>query len=84
MMRPVLTFSALVSAALFPWPLTALLALSVSLFEPLVPLSAGLLIDTFYYTPRPGVAPLFTMFGAALTVLAFFVRSRLSTGSIGR
>lgn len=84
MMRPVLTLVALVSALLFPWPLTALLALSVSLFEPLVPLSAGLLTDTFYYAPSSGGLPLFTLYGAVVTALAFFVRSRLSKGIIGR
>lgn len=84
MMRPILTFSALVSALLFPWPMTALFALSISLLEPLVPLSAGLLTDTLYYAPHSGALPLFTIFGAIATALAFFVRSRLSKGSIGR
>ena len=84
MMRPILTLAALVSALLFPWPLTALLALSISLFEPLVPLAAGLFADTLYYTPGSGGLPLCTIYGAAATGLAFFVRSRLSTGSIGR
>jgi len=84
MMRPVLTLSSLVSALLFPWPLTALFALSVSLLEPLVPFSAGLLTDTLYYAPSSGGLPLFTVSGAAATALAFFVRSRLSKGIIGR
>ena len=84
MMRPVLTLSALASALLFPWPLTALFALSISLLEPLVPLSVGLLTDTLYYAPSSGGLPLFTVSGAAVTALAFFVRSRLSKGIIER
>ena len=83
MMRGVLTLAALVSVVFFPWPLTALFALSVSLFEPLVPLSAGLLADTLYYAPSSGGLPLFTIYGAVATALAFFVRSRLSKGIIG-
>lgn len=83
MIRGVLTFATLVSVALFPWPLTALLALSVSPLEPLLPLSAGLLTDTLYYAPGSGGLPLFTVSGAVATALAFFVRSRLSKGIIG-
>jgi uncharacterized membrane protein YdjX (TVP38/TMEM64 family) len=83
MMRPALTLSALVSALIFPWPMTAILVLSVSLLEPLVPLSAGLLTDTLYYAPSSGGLPLFSIFGAIATALAFFVRSRLSKGIIG-
>ena len=79
-----LTLSALASAALFPWPFTALLALAVSLGEPLVPLAVGIVIDTLYYTPQAQVLPLFTICGALTTVVIFLVRSRLETSTIGR
>lgn len=82
--RAALTLSTLASVAFLPWPFAALLALSGAVIEPLLPLSAGLLADTLYYAPRWGELPLFTIFGAAATALAFLVRSRLSAGSIRR
>lgn len=84
MMRGILTISTLASAILFPWPLTALLALAAVPFEPLVPLAAGLFVDTLYYAPQAHAVPLFTLCGAAVTAIAFFVRSRLATGSMRR
>lgn len=84
MIRGVLTILSLVSAMFFPWPFTAILALIVSPFEPLVPLVVGLFVDTLYYVPQAGALPLSTLYGAAATALAFFVRSRLKTGIIDR
>lgn len=85
MTRAALTLSTLASVVFLPWPFAALLALSGSALEPLLPLSAGLLADTlYYYAPRFGALPLFTIFGAATTALAFLVRSRLSASSIRR
>ena len=83
MMRGVLTVLTFVSAVLFPWPLTALLAATSALYVPLLPLSIGIFSDTLYYTPAVGL-PLFTLGGTALTLIAFFVRSRLNTGIIKR
>jgi len=83
MMRGILTFSTLASVIFFPWPLTVLLAFASVPFEPLVPLAAGLFADTLYYTPSAGGLPVFTLCGAAMTIAAFFVRSRLVAGSIG-
>lgn len=73
-----------VSAVLFPWPLTASLALAVSLFEPFLPFAIGLLVDTLYYTPAFGSIPFFTLSGLLATALSFFVRSRLKADSIVR
>lgn len=84
MTRAAFALVALASVAFFPWPFAALLALSGSVFEPLLPLSVGLFADTLYYVPRAGAWPLFTLCGAAATALAFFVRSRLSAGSMRR
>jgi hypothetical protein len=56
----------------------------MSLFEPLLPLAAGLFVDTLYYMPHGGSVPLFTLIGAFVSVGAFFVRSRLKTSIIGR
>lgn len=83
MMRGSGTFLTVLSAVLFPWPLTALLALGMALFEPLLPLSAGLFLDTLYYTSHGGKLPFFTIWGAFVAAAAFFVRSRLKTGSMG-
>jgi hypothetical protein len=83
MTRGLVTVLTLISTVLFPWPFTALLALSLSLTEPLVPLAAGILADTLYYAPHAGSAPLFTLCGAAATGIGFLVRSRLKTSIIG-
>lgn len=84
MIRGTLTIFTFVSTILFPWPLTAILAIVASVFEPLVPLAAGLFADTLYYAPQSGAIPLFTLCGALLTIVAFFVRSRLKTSIIVR
>ena len=77
-----LTVSTFVSVIFFPWPLSVLLALVVSFFEPLVPLAAGIFADTLYYAPQAGI-PVFTLYGLALSVIAGAVRSRLSASIIG-
>ncbi|MEK7077198.1 MAG: hypothetical protein AAB967_03130 [Patescibacteria group bacterium] len=82
MMRGILTLIPFISTVLFPWPLTVLFALIASFFEPLIPLSIGLFVDTLYYAPQSGMIPLFTFYGVLATALAFGVRSRLKTGII--
>lgn len=77
MMRKVGTIATFISAMVFPWPLTAFLACALALSEPLLPLSAGLFTDTLYYAPQGAFLPLYTLFGAVVTGIAFFVRSRL-------
>ena len=84
MTRSLLTFLTFISVILFPWPLTALLALACSISVPLLPLAAGIFADTLYYTPQAHLLPLFSLFGALATAVAFFVRSRLETSSIRR
>ncbi|MFZ2167574.1 MAG: hypothetical protein WAV50_01745 [Minisyncoccia bacterium] len=82
MMRRVGTVIAFLSALCFPWPLTALLALSMALSEPLLPLAVGLFSDTLYYTPAVSSLPMFTLWGGLATGVAFFVRSRLRASII--
>jgi len=84
MRRGLLIIGVFVSTIFFPWPLTALLAIGSSLALPLLPLSTGIFFDTLYYTPAIGLWPLGTLCGALVTALAFFVRSRLNAGIIGR
>lgn len=84
MIRGMLTVLTFISAVLFPWPLMVILALVTSFFEPFVPLAVGLFADTLYYAPQAGALPLFTLYGALATGLAFFVRSRLKASIIGR
>jgi len=79
----ILTISTFVSAVLFPWPLTAVLALAVSFFEPLVALAAGLFVDTLYYVPQEGMLPIFTLSGLAVSVVATLVRNQLRAGPAG-
>ena len=81
-MRGILTILSFISAVFFPWLCTALLAVAASFFEPLVPLAVGLFADTLYYTPQAGVFPLYTLYGAVVTVAASFVRGRLSASPV--
>lgn len=82
-MKGSLTILAFISTVLFPWPFTAIIAIGASFIEPMIPLSIGIFADTLYYTSQSGAIPLFTLYGALATALAFFVRSRLKTGIIG-
>lgn len=79
-----LTLSTFVSIILFPWPLSALLAVVTSFFEPLVPIAAGIFADTLYWAPGAGALPTFTLYGLILSVITVLVRSRLSAGIIGK
>ena len=79
-----LTLDTFLSATFFPWPLTAVLALITAPFEPLVPLAVGIFIDLLQYVPHAYALPSFSIGGAVLTALAFFVRSRLNPSIIGR
>lgn len=78
----ILTISTFISVVLFPWPLTTILALITSFFEPIVPLAAGLFTDTLYYTPHAGSLPVFTLYGLGLSILSIFVRRKLRASSI--
>ncbi len=84
MMRGLLTVSTFIATLLFPWPLAALLALASASVESLVPLAAGIFIDVLYYAPHAARFPYFSLAGALVTALAFFVRSRLWAGIISR
>ncbi|OGG76252.1 hypothetical protein A2950_02260 [Candidatus Kaiserbacteria bacterium RIFCSPLOWO2_01_FULL_55_19] len=81
-MRGLITLLAFISALFFPWPLTALLAIIAAMREPLVPLALGIFVDTLYYVPSALSLPLSTLLGALVTVLAFFVHSRLRTSPV--
>jgi hypothetical protein len=81
MIRPLLVVLTCISTVLFPWPLTALLALCASVVEPLIPLSAGLLTDALYL-PQGVHLPVATLLGLLVTLLTYFVRSRLATSII--
>jgi hypothetical protein len=83
MIRGLLTVLAFISVLLFPWPFTVLLVLVAAFFEPLVPLAIGIFADTLYYTPHAGAFPVLWLYGALLTGVAYFVRSRIKTSIIG-
>ena len=83
MMRGALAVLAMAGVVLFPWPLAALLALGAGWYEPLVPFASGVFADALYYSSHAARLPLFTIGGALASVLAVFVRSRLSAGTIG-
>jgi hypothetical protein len=77
----VLLIAPFVSLVFFPWPLTAALAVAAAWFEPLMPLSVGLLADMLYHAPSTGW-PVASIAGACAAVVAFFVRSRMRTSII--
>lgn len=83
MRNGLLTITTFVSAVLFPWPLTVLLACITAFFEPLVPFAVGLFVDTLYYTPTAGMLPMFTFYGLALSITVVFVRSQLRSSTMG-
>lgn len=83
MIRALATLLTLASALFFPWPVPALLALSIAVYDPLVPLAAGLFADTLYYAPHAAFLPYFTLAGLLVTLLSYFVRRRLAAGIIG-
>ena len=81
MTRKIVVILTMLSALFFPWPCTLVLALSDAIFEPLLPLAAGIFLDTLYYAP-PGI-PFGTLVGCFLSLLAIFVRSKLKASIIG-
>lgn len=83
MKRILLALATFASVIFLPWPCTAVLAILSALYVPLLPLAAGLFGDVLYWTPSVSAFPLGTALGAALSVAALFVRSRLTTGIIG-
>jgi hypothetical protein len=79
-----LTLFTFVSVILFPWPLSVLLTVVTSFFEPLVPIAVGIFADTLYWAPHASTLPIFTLYGLVLSAVAVLVRSRLSAGIIGK
>lgn len=77
MMRAGATFFTLISVVIFPWQITAVCALAAAFVEPLVPLAAGLLLDVFYYQSQTGLFPRYTILGAAISLVASIVHSRV-------
>lgn len=71
-----LVVSACASLLLFPWMVTAVLALLAAVFVPLLPLALGMLADALYLPPHAW--PLATLAGLIATLAAFLVRRRLS------
>jgi cation transporter-like permease len=82
MMRGFLAVFVFVSVIFFPWPFAVVIVLASSICIPSLPLAAGLFADTLYYTPHATFLPIFTLYGALVTAVVLFVRSRLKTGSI--
>ena len=78
----ILTVCTFISVILFPWPLTILLALATSFFEPMVPLAVGVFADTLYYASGTGGWPVYTLYGLAVSIIAAFVRSQLRASTI--
>lgn len=66
----------------FPWTITALFAFFSALWIPLLPLATGILFDALYWTPHVSWFPYSSLFGASITGISYFVRSRLKAGII--
>ena len=80
MIRGVLFFAAVLSAFVFPWPFTALLALIASYFFAPSALIVGLLIEALY---NPGHLPLASILGLAASCFMYVVRRVAKTRIIG-
>jgi hypothetical protein len=79
-LRSVVLIAAFLSPILFPWPLTALLALIAAAVSPLAPLAVGLIIDTLYFSRTASLfVPWATILGAVATLGAFSVHRFLET-----
>ncbi len=76
-------FGACISLFLFPRPLTVLLALLSAPVIPFAPFLVGAFADALYLPPGLHAIPLLTLAGAGASLLALFVRSRLTAGIIG-
>lgn len=80
MMRVWLIPLAFLSPFLFPWPLTAALALAAAWISPLIPLAVGILVDALYYAHGATfLVPWATVIGGLVALLAAFVRRFLET-----
>lgn len=79
MIRQLGIVAAFLSVFLFPWQLWVGILFALSPFEPILPLAVGVFADTLYYAPHGSFFPVYTLFGAGLTSIALFVRSRLKT-----
>ncbi len=81
MIRGILTVLTFISILFFPWPLSVLLALVASVYEPLIPLAAGVFFEVLYYSPNllsgGDTLPLFALGGLLATVVAFALHHRL-------
>lgn len=66
---------ALLGPFLFPWPLTATLAILAAIYFPLAPLSVGLLTDALYYAHGAALVPWWSIIGLIATLIAYGVRS---------
>lgn len=80
-MRGVFTFCTLAGTILFPWPLTVVLVLGMAFLEPLLPLAAGIIFDSLYFTSPAQTLPIATLYGAGISFFACVVHSRLRKGA---
>jgi len=78
-MKYALAFLALAAPLLFPWPLTAVLALGAGFSFPVVPLIVGIFTDALYYSRGAHAFPLFSVLGLVASVGCYFVRRFLKT-----
>lgn len=66
---------ALLGPFLFPWPLTAALAVLAAVYFPIAPLAVGLLTDALYYAHGAAALPWWSVLGLIATLVAYSVRS---------
>jgi hypothetical protein len=83
MIRGLLLVLGFAAVLFFPWPVAAIIGLTLALREPLAPLSLGIFADTLYWSPAAHALPVFTIAGALACAASYLVRGRLSKGIIG-
>ena len=80
MIRVVALVLPFISLSLFPWPLTVLLAILAGWYEPLIPVSIGLLADMLYMNASVSCLPVWSLAGVLVSAVTSYVRSQMRTG----
>ena len=83
MIRAVSIIAALISLFWLPWPLTIVLLILVSAYEPLAAAGLGLFADVLYFAHGVYGFPYMTVLGVCIALIAFFVRKFVEARIIG-
>jgi len=80
--RILIPLASVIALFLFPWPVVLLFMLAASLLVTPAGFALGVLYDLIYFTPGSAFLPFMSLWGLALSVLAFLVHRFVKTRSI--